>query len=70
MKKLLPGVISFFFTALAYADAPPETPVEENDLGMVIFGLLLLGSCLVVAWMVWRNHKKEQAQKQQDGKTA
>jgi hypothetical protein len=65
MAKLLPGVSAFFLSALAYAEAPPEPPVEENDLGMAIFAILLLGSCLVVAWMVWRNHKKEQQQKQE-----
>jgi hypothetical protein len=69
MTKLLPGVFAFLLSALAFADAPPEPPVQENDLGMAIFALLLVGSCLVVAWMVWRNHKKEQQQKQ-EGKQA
>ena len=69
MTKLLPGISAFFLTTLAHAEAPPEPPVQENDLGMAIFALLLVGSCLVVAWMVWRNHKKEQQQKQ-EGKQA
>jgi hypothetical protein len=68
MTKLLSGVFTFFLSALALAEAPPEPPVQENDLGMAIFALLLVGSCVVVGWMVWRNHKKEQ--QKQEGKQA
>ena len=62
MKRFLIGLISLLPSALAFADAPPEPPLEPHPMATIVFLVLFVGFCVVFAWMVWRKKadKKEE----------
>jgi len=64
MARLVSGFLLLLSSLCAYAqqsrEAVNEPPVEPNDLGIALFAAIFVGVCVVFAWMVWRNHKREQ----------
>jgi hypothetical protein len=62
MKRFLAGLITLLPVAAAYADAPPEPPLEPHPMATIVFLVLFVGFCVVFAWMVWRKKagKKEE----------
>jgi len=62
MKRFLPGLIALLPVASAFADAPPEPPLEPHPVATIVFLALFVGFCVVFAWMVWRKRtdKKEE----------
>jgi hypothetical protein len=49
--------------SLAHADAPPEPPLENNDVGIAVFAVLFVGFCVGLVWYVWRNEKRQKQEK-------
>ena len=64
MARLVSGFLFLLLSLCAYAqqarEAAAEPPVESNDLGIAVFIAIFVGVCVVFAWMVWRNHKRDQ----------
>ncbi len=64
MTRPVSGFFLVLLTLCAYAqqthEAAAEPPLEVNDLAIALFALVFVGVCVAFAWMVWRNHKREQ----------
>lgn len=61
MKRLVPAIAAiatFLLQASAYADVAAEPPLQSNTSGLVVFGVLFLGFCVGILWMIWRAGKK------------
>ena len=54
MKRFLAGLTALLPVAAAYADAPPEPPLESHPIGTIVFIVLFVGFCVVFGWMVYR----------------
>ena len=44
-----------------------EPPLETNTTGLVVFGVLFVGFCVGILWMMWKGGKKKQDEPQAKG---
>ena len=51
----------------AAADVAAEPPIETNTTGLVVFGVLFVGFCVGILWMMWKGVKKKQDEPQPEG---
>ena len=43
----------------ALADVSAEQPIETNTTGLAVFGVLFVGFCVGILWMMWKGGKKK-----------
>ena len=71
MKAILTLVPSIAAAAMlpiqAFADVAAEPPLETNTTGLVVFGVLFVGFCVGILWMMWKGGKKRQDEPQPRG---
>lgn len=65
LRTLAPSLISFLGAAAllplqAVADVGAEPPLETNTTALVVFGVLFVGFCVGILWMMWKGSKKKQ----------
>ena len=49
MKRILYGLTALLPMASAFADAPPEPPIEPHPMATIVFLALFVGFCVVFA---------------------
>jgi hypothetical protein len=59
MRKFWAAIPMLLSFGSALAQTPPEPPVESNGLGLIVFGILFIGFCAIVGWVVWKNEKTD-----------
>jgi len=53
-------------SAFAQTSSAAEAPVETSGpLSAIVFGILFVGFCVGVVWMMWRSEKKKASDKDQ-----
>ncbi len=71
MKAILTFVTSIAAAVMlplqAAADVAAEPPLETNTTGLVVFGVLFVGFCVGILWMMWKGGKKKQNEPQPKG---
>lgn len=61
MHRLLSGTALFLWLsyALAQSGTAPEPPPESHPIALIVFGVLFVGFCVGIVWLIWRGGKSE-----------
>jgi len=64
-KLLTTLVLALLHTAANAQNVDANAAIEESSpFGAIVFGIVTLVSCIVFAWFVWRNDKKQKELKE------
>ena len=66
MKKLLPAIVPFLYTAAAFAAEEAEPPVESNMTGVIVFLVACVACVALYVWYTMKAEKKSPSEKEGD----